>query len=129
MRDRQEGTNSRNRSYQRCDIGSVTRQREVIKYSSPGDYSFTLISYNILADCHMEPEWYQYTPDDSRSSMQRHPKLMTELEMLSGDIICLQEVGDGYEQYLMSEMAQLRYKGEHNRKVQKAQEGLVTLYN
>jgi len=39
-------------------ITEITKQREVIKVSSIGDKSFSLVSYNILADCHMEPEWW-----------------------------------------------------------------------
>ena len=38
-------------------IAEITKQREVIKVSSVGEDSFSVVSYNILADCHMEPEW------------------------------------------------------------------------
>ena len=38
-------------------ITELTKQREVIKVSSVGEKSFSVVSYNILADCHMEPEW------------------------------------------------------------------------
>jgi len=109
-------------------ITEITKQREVIKVSSVGEKSFSLVSYNILADCHMEPEWYQYTPDDSRTAQQRHSKLIKELDVLNGDIVCLQEVGDEYQPFLSSEMAERGYKGEYFRKTMGTREGSATFY-
>jgi len=109
-------------------ITELTKQREVIKVSSHGENSFTVVSYNILADCHMEPEWYQYTPDDSRTAQQRHSKLMGELDVLNGDIVCLQEVGEGYQPFLTTEMASRGYRGEYCRKTMGTQEGSATFF-
>eukprot|EP00090_Calanus_glacialis_P013601 TRINITY_DN22262_c0_g1_i1.p1 TRINITY_DN22262_c0_g1~~TRINITY_DN22262_c0_g1_i1.p1 ORF type:complete len:382 (-),score=109.82 TRINITY_DN22262_c0_g1_i1:211-1356(-) len=109
-------------------ITELTKQREVIKVSSVGEKSFSVVSYNILADCHMEPEWYQYTPDDSRTAQQRHSKLMGELDVLNGDIICLQEVGEDYQPFLTSEMADRGYKGEYFRKTMGTREGSATFF-
>ena len=39
-------------------ITDMTQHREVILASPPTDNSFSVVTYNILADCHMEPDWY-----------------------------------------------------------------------
>merc|ERR1712168_539623 len=77
-------------------ITDMTQHREVILASPATDNSFSVVTYNILADCHMEPTWYSYTLADARTAEQRHPRLMAELGILAGDIICLQEVGEDY---------------------------------
>ena len=36
----------------------VTEQRKVVQLSSPTTSSFSVSTYNILADCNMESDWY-----------------------------------------------------------------------
>ena len=36
----------------------VTEQRKVVPLSSPKTSSFSVSTYNILADCNMESDWY-----------------------------------------------------------------------
>jgi len=100
-------------------IREVTEQRKVIVGAiGPQEESFSVVSYNILADCWVLPEWYSYTPSDCRTSMQRHDKLMTELEVLAGDIVCLQEVGVEYQSFLEKELEKRGYSGEYCRHIQ-----------
>ena len=56
---------------------------------------FTIISYNILADCYWaSPDRsYPWCPIELRTEVERFPQLMRELEHHDADIICLQEVG------------------------------------
>ena len=45
-------------------------------------------------------------------SSERHPQLMEELQVLDGDIICLQEVGSKYyEKILKPSLLKLGYNG------------------
>jgi len=62
--------------------------------------SFTLVSYNILADVHAFKDcanapWM--TPGlDEWKMAHRHERFMSELAYLDADVICLQEVGTDY---------------------------------
>ena len=38
-------------------IQDITKNREAIVSSPANDNSFSVVTYNILADCHMEPTW------------------------------------------------------------------------
>ena len=60
---------------------------------------------------------YNYTPEDCRTSLQRHARLMEELEVLDGDILCLQEVGVEYQPLLDRELEKRGYRGEYCRHV------------
>ena len=60
--------------------------------------SFSVVSYNILAECariKCRAE-YSYTPDEFLGQDYRHRLLMKELQYLNGDIVCLQEVNPAY---------------------------------
>ena len=72
---------------------------------------------------------YTFTPADARTAEQRHPRLMTELGMLSGDIICLQEVGENYISLLSDGLGQRGYTGQFYQKTLGIMEGLATFYN
>jgi len=93
-----------------------------------GKDMFSVVSYNILADCHMEPQWYPYTPPDCRTAKARHPRLTAELECLAGDILCLQEVGSNYHSLLQETLQSQGYCGEYLRKELDTEEGLATYW-
>ena len=71
---------------------------------------------------------YSYTPNDARTAKQRHPRLMDELAMLAGDIICLQEVGEDYISLLNDDLGQKGYTGQFFQKTLGTKEGLATFY-
>ena len=54
------------------------------------DASFSVASYNILADCFMHPEDYQYCPQKIRYMDGRHPRIMVEIDVINADIVCMQ---------------------------------------
>ena len=60
--------------------------------------SFSVVSYNILAECHRirYAAEYSYTPEEFLGQDYRHNLLMKELQYLNGDIVCLQEVNPAY---------------------------------
>ena len=61
--------------------------------ASSSEQSFVIVSYNILADCHVTSETYPYLLNGYRTMDERHPQLMMELNHHGdADIICLQEV-------------------------------------
>ena len=65
------------------------------------DKSLTVVSYNILAECHSVPGWrfkqqYKHTSDKHLSNSARHMRLLEELVYLDADIYCLQECPPNY---------------------------------
>ena len=60
--------------------------------------SFSVVSYNILAECHRIKcgAEYSYTPAEFLGQDYRHGLLMKELRYLNADIVCLQEVNPAY---------------------------------
>ena len=71
---------------------------------------------------------YQYTPDTARTALQRHPALVSELEELGGDILCLQEVGLDYEPHLSAELRSRGYTGAFHPKTMGTMEGCATYW-
>lgn len=69
------------------DIDDVTPER-----------TFSLMSYNVLADCHIQPMTYPYRDPAQLHIDARHKGLLEELRYSNCDVICLQEVGPGYYQ-------------------------------
>lgn len=54
--------------------------------------TFTVLSYNILADMHASSELYSYCPSWALSWPYRKQNLMREIVGYHADIVCLQEV-------------------------------------
>ena len=53
---------------------------------------FSLVSYNMLADCHMLKGDYSFTSQQYLKPEYRLTNVIEELKYLDGDIVCLQEV-------------------------------------
>ena len=70
------------------------------KFGSAPDNSkqFSIVSYNVLADCHLFRNDYSYTHPDLLKPSYRLNKLMEEIEFLDADIVCLQEVDPNFFQ-------------------------------
>ena len=78
---------------------SFANRQEVFMSDSvdvTSDHAFSLMSYNVLADCHTHPSTYPYRNPDQLHINSRHKGLMEELRYSNCDVICLQEVGPGY---------------------------------
>lgn len=70
------------------------RHWKCIDKSSPSNTSFTLMSYNILAQHHIDsqPSLYHNHNPDSLQWIHRFDALKQEIHDISPDILCLQEV-------------------------------------
>ncbi|KAI6655747.1 Mucin-17-like [Oopsacas minuta] len=76
-------------------ILSVYPQRKSISLSDQHDTDFSIISYNLLAQCYAFKSRYPYTKSISQEF--RHQNLMKELHIIgAGTIICFQEVTQKY---------------------------------
>lgn len=67
-------------------------------FSSSTDISkqFSLVSYNMLADCHLLRNNYTYTDAKYLKPEYRLTNVIEELKYLDGDVVCLQEVDPGF---------------------------------
>ena len=66
---------------------------------------FSVVSYNVLADCHLFKNDYSFTHPDHLEPDYRLNKLMEEIQFLDADIVCLQEVDpDFYQDQLLPHM-------------------------
>lgn len=83
----------------------VTNARASV--NSAPEQRFTLVSYNILADCHAQRSPYAWTPRECLTQEFRHKLLLEELDFLQADIVCLQEVGPAYFPTLQEAMQRL----------------------
>ncbi|XP_033729444.1 glucose-repressible alcohol dehydrogenase transcriptional effector-like [Pecten maximus] len=112
--------------------------RETVKNAdnpvTGGGEEFSLLTYNLLATCHV-PRWdYSYTKADPKTLelSYRHAVLMKEVEYLDNDIICFQEVGPTYwKETLEADMNRLGYVGVFVRKKEDNDyydEGCATLW-
>ncbi|XP_013406259.1 2',5'-phosphodiesterase 12 [Lingula anatina] len=76
--------------------------------------SFTLLTYNILADVAMEPikGYDKYVPIERRYMDYRLPRILKELKEMDADVVCLQEVQACiYTNHLQSFMKTNGYEG------------------
>ncbi|XP_046330032.2 2',5'-phosphodiesterase 12-like [Haliotis rufescens] len=65
--------------------------------NSSASRSFTVVSYNILAECHKKlGDYHLYTEEKFLTQEFRHQLLLQELLYLDADVICLQEVNPSY---------------------------------
>ncbi|XP_076466308.1 uncharacterized protein LOC143297741 isoform X2 [Babylonia areolata] len=91
--------------------------------------TFSVVSYNILAECHRSKSTYK-APEEFLGQEYRHNLLMKELQYLDADVVCLQEVDpDYFSNTLLPAMRALGYEGLMKRRTQEYfHEGEATLY-
>ena len=66
---------------------------------------FSIVSYNVLADCHLFRNDYSFTDSGYLEPDYRLNKLVEEIQYLDGDVVCLQEVDpDFFKDQLLPSM-------------------------
>lgn len=81
--------------------------------------SFSVASYNILADSYIRSEWYPRTPAALLQPGARKLPLARHVEALGADLLCLQEVEPGAYAELEGSLRPLGYGGRFLRKAAK----------
>ncbi|KAL8136213.1 carbon catabolite repressor protein 4 homolog 1-like [Apium graveolens] len=85
------------------------------RLSSSG--TFTVLSYNILADVYASTELYSYCPSWALSWPYRRQNLLREIVGYRADIVCLQEVqSDHFEEFFAPELDKHGYQALFKRK-------------
>ncbi|WZZ05333.1 hypothetical protein YC2023_091254 [Brassica napus] len=79
--------------------------------------SFTVLSYNILADAYASSEIYSYCPTWALSWTYRRQNLLREIVKYHADIVCLQEVqNDHFDEFFAPELDKHGYQALFKRK-------------
>ena len=52
----------------------------------------TVLSWNLLADCHIRPSWYRHVLEADLAPATRWPRVIAALTSSDADVVCLQEV-------------------------------------
>ncbi|XXG46111.1 hypothetical protein AAC387_Pa02g1030 [Persea americana] len=96
------------------------------RVASPG--TFTVLSYNILADVYATNEVYSYCPSWALSWPYRRQNLLREIVGYHSDIICLQEVQrDHFEEFFAPELDKHGYEALYKKKTAEAVGGACAL--
>ncbi len=91
--------------------------------------TFSICSYNVLADCYVKDEWYTKCPKEFLNKDYRHGRLMAECKELGADIFCMQEVMQThFEQKLLPDFASLGYFGIFQKRSGTRVEGLAIFW-
>eukprot|EP00898_Chlorokybus_atmophyticus_P003875 jgi/Chlat1/4489/Chrsp29S04432 len=79
--------------------------------------SFTVMSYNVLADLYANTEMYGYCPSWALSWSYRKHNLLQELLSYQADILCLQEVqSDHFDDFFAPELLKRGYTAVYKKK-------------
>lgn len=78
--------------------------------------SFSVSSYNVLADAYIDPRWYPTTPAETLDPRRRLPAISRHISDLNADILCLQEVDPALFDTVQNQLAPMDYHGEYARK-------------
>jgi mRNA deadenylase 3'-5' endonuclease subunit Ccr4 len=88
--------------------------------------SFSVASYNVLADAYIYPEWYPATPPSVLDPSWRQSALVRHLAELSADVLCLQEVEAERFAVFDAHLRPLGYSGHYARKGGSKPDGCAT---
>ncbi|KAA8538081.1 hypothetical protein F0562_027689 [Nyssa sinensis] len=96
-------------------IGSIRKLKNINVEASGG--SFSVLSYNILADLYVSSNVYSYCPTWALTWEYRLEHLLNEILSYNADILCLQEVqSDHFKDFLKPEMAEFGYSVIYKKK-------------
>ena len=90
--------------------------------------SFTVASYNVLANAYVQYALYRRTPKMVLNPAWRIPALVQHVTDLGTDVICLQEVEMGTFAALKSRLSSLGYAAQYTRKTGGKPDGCATFY-
>ncbi|XP_030512135.1 carbon catabolite repressor protein 4 homolog 1-like [Rhodamnia argentea] len=88
--------------------------------------TFTVLSYNILAEVYASSEFYSYCPSWALSWQYRRQNLLREIVGYRADIVCLQEVqSDHFEEFFAPELDKHGYEALYKRKTNEVYGGNI----
>jgi mRNA deadenylase 3'-5' endonuclease subunit Ccr4 len=90
--------------------------------------SFTIATWNILADAYIKPEYYPFTEAHWFDPDSRWPRLVETLAELDVDLACLQEVEEESFEVLHAGLTPLGYDGQFAPKGRNRPDGCATFW-
>lgn len=90
--------------------------------------SFTVATYNILANTYIRPTWYPHTPQRMLVAAQRGPALVRHILGLAADVLCLQEVEDDMFEALEVGLRPGGYTGHFAKKARGKPDGCAMFF-
>jgi len=103
------------------------REWKELEISQSIQFRFSIISYNILAKyiSQEKPELYPHCNEELHWDFRKN-NLIHELQVLNGDVICLQEVDD-YE-FFVQELDKLGYEGTYKKRTSEYRDGCAIFW-
>lgn len=98
---------------QKLMSGSCRKWRKISTSNRrPGDIPFTLMSYNILAQDLLEMHPHLYNRHDAVALVwaHRYDRLITEINTVKPDILCLQELQDTHKEQFSAGLTNFNYE-------------------
>ena len=90
--------------------------------------SFTVATYNVLANAYIQHTWYRRTPKLVLDPLWRVPALVQYVAALGADVVCLQEVEMDVFVALNTRLNAAGYLGQYARKRGSQPDGCATFY-
>lgn len=90
--------------------------------------SFSVASYNVLADAYVQYGLYRRTPKVVLDPLWRMPAVVYQVASIGADVLCLQEVELGTFAALKHRLKSLGYAGQHARKRGGKPDGCAIFY-
>jgi endonuclease/exonuclease/phosphatase family metal-dependent hydrolase len=87
---------------------------------------FCVASYNVLADVHIKPNYYDGVPPELLDPAWRRPALAAHIAGLGADVLCLQEVEPELFDSLQAVLGPLGFAGRFAPKLRGKPEGCAT---
>ncbi len=90
--------------------------------------ALSVVSYNVLADAYLRPEWYRQSPAAALDPARRRPALLDHVAAADADVACLQEVEAGLFDALAARLGPLGYEGRFLKKGGGKPDGCATFF-
>lgn len=90
--------------------------------------AFQIVSYNILADSYINPQWYSHTDPEIIRWDRRSVALCRRIESFGAEVICLQEVEEDAYALFEHNLRKKGYSGAYARKGSRKPDGCATFF-
>lgn len=91
-----------------------------------GAVYFSVITYNVLANAYLKPEWYAGVPPQVLEVTHRRSALLATVDAMDADIICLQEVEPEVYSAFETHLNAAGYVGRYAQKGRQRPDGSAT---
>ncbi|XP_072173207.1 protein angel homolog 2-like [Diadema setosum] len=125
------GQGSRQSYFKRQRVQSRAQEHGSGRDSQRGSVDFSIVSYNILAQCLLDSHrhLYRHCPQKYLVWEYRRHNILRELKEANAEIVCLQEVQQShYEDFFKPQLEQLGYASVYKQRTGDKLDGCVTFY-